>query len=370
MCRFKLTQLQTTTTYPSSIRTKSMANRDKTIDIGKGIAIILMCVGHSYVCTFLDTFIYLFHMAFFFMMSGYFFREKNLAAPRTFLWKRIKGLYFPFVKWGFIFVALHNVFTTLGINTREAGFYSIKDMAYKAFTTNTRFIPTEECMGPYWFFSCLFFVSLLSFTIFHVNKNSRHKAFTTTASFIGLYTLGFVLHYFNIFGGWMQIIIRTFVVTFIFYLGYLLGTRFKDKINYKNPFLILGSFVVLCIGVIGGGKISIPQLEFTNPVCFPLFSIAGSFLVLGISSYIHKYDTLSKTFAYIGEHSLSILLVNLLLRRIYLLMLFSIEYEGIDFNNLDLQQTLHWWDSIGCTVFMVVVPISVIKIKSMLTKTC
>lgn len=124
-----------------------MENRDLTIDIGKGIAIILMCVGHSYVCTFLDTFIYLFHMAFFFLMSGYFFRKKNLAAPRTFLWKRIKGLYFPFVKWGFIFVALHNVFTTLGINTREAGFYSIKDMAYKAFSTNTRFIPTEECMG-------------------------------------------------------------------------------------------------------------------------------------------------------------------------------------------------------------------------------
>lgn len=46
-----------------------MENRDLTIDIGKGIAIILMCVGHSYVCTFLDTFIYLFHMAFFFMMS-------------------------------------------------------------------------------------------------------------------------------------------------------------------------------------------------------------------------------------------------------------------------------------------------------------
>lgn len=60
-----------------------MANRDLTIDIGKGIAIILMCVGHRYVCTFLDTFIYLFHMAFFFMMRGYFFREKNLANPKT-----------------------------------------------------------------------------------------------------------------------------------------------------------------------------------------------------------------------------------------------------------------------------------------------
>ena len=166
----------------------------------------------------------------------------------------------------------------------------------------------------------------------------------------------------------MQIIIRSFVVSFIFYLGYLLGTRFKDKINYQNPFLILGSFVVLCIGVIGGGKISIPQLVFTNPVCFPLFSIAGCFLVLGISSYMQQKEALSKTFAFIGEHSLSILLVNLLLRRIYLLLLFRIEYEGIDFNNLDLQQTLHYWDSIGCTVFMVVIPVGCFLIKRNITK--
>lgn len=61
-----------------SIQTK----RDLTIDIGKGIAIILMCVGHSYVCTPLGLFISLFHMAFFFMMSGYFFREKSLENPK------------------------------------------------------------------------------------------------------------------------------------------------------------------------------------------------------------------------------------------------------------------------------------------------
>lgn len=113
-----------------------------------------------------------------------------------------------------------------------------------------------------------------------------------------------------------------------------------------------------------GGRISTLQLEFTNPICYPIFSLAGCFLILGISSYIHKNQTLAKTFAFVGEHSLSILLVNMLLRRIYLLFLFKIEYGGMDFYNLDLQQTLNWWDSIGCTVFMVIVPIGIIKIKS------
>ena len=231
-----------------------MTNRNQTIDIGKGIAIILMCVGHSYVCTFLDTFIYLFHMAFFFMMSGYFFREKNLENPRLFVWKRIKGLYWPFVKWGVVFVLLHNVFTRLGINSPGAGYYTLKEMAYKALTTNTRFIPTEESMGPYWFFSCLFFVSLLSFAAFYINMKAKRKEYTTLATFLVLYVLGFALYYSGADVPSSGDIVRACVVSFLFYVGYLLGTRFKDRINYSNPFLVIGSLGVLCAGVIGGAN--------------------------------------------------------------------------------------------------------------------
>lgn len=39
--------------------------RNSIIDIGKGIAIILMSIGHSYCPERLDVFIPLFHMAFF-----------------------------------------------------------------------------------------------------------------------------------------------------------------------------------------------------------------------------------------------------------------------------------------------------------------
>lgn len=58
----------------------------------------------------------------------------------------------------------------------------------------------------------------------------------------------------------------------------------------------------------------------------------------------------------------------MILRRIYLLFLFKIEYGGIDFYNLDLQQTLNWWDSLGCTVFMVIVPVGCILMKRNITK--
>ena len=74
--------------------------RDNTIDIAKGIAIILMCIGHSYCPEQLCTFIYLFHMPFFFMISGWFWKEKNVEHPINYITKKIKTLWIPFVAMG------------------------------------------------------------------------------------------------------------------------------------------------------------------------------------------------------------------------------------------------------------------------------
>lgn len=56
--------------------------RNMLVDTGKGIAIILMCIGHAYCPDALFRFIYMFHMAFFFMMSGYFFPIRILLIRR------------------------------------------------------------------------------------------------------------------------------------------------------------------------------------------------------------------------------------------------------------------------------------------------
>lgn len=51
--------------------------RNETIDIARGIAIILMCMGHAHCPNILYRFIYMFHMAFFFITSGYFLTKRN-----------------------------------------------------------------------------------------------------------------------------------------------------------------------------------------------------------------------------------------------------------------------------------------------------
>ena len=77
----------------------------------KALGIMLMVLGHS-MCSIphVIPFISMFHMPLFFIASGYCFNEKYLDAPLTFLKKRAKGLYVPFVKYGILFALLHPLF--------------------------------------------------------------------------------------------------------------------------------------------------------------------------------------------------------------------------------------------------------------------
>ncbi len=89
--------------------------RNNVISISKGIAIILMVVGHAEAPELLTNFIYTFHMPLFFITAGYFFNTRYADDPWAFCTKRFKGLYVPFVKWSLLFLLLHNVFFHFGI---------------------------------------------------------------------------------------------------------------------------------------------------------------------------------------------------------------------------------------------------------------
>ena len=54
-----------------------MENRDSTIDIAKGICIFLMVLGHTYFYSWFNDRVYLFHMPFFFFVSGFFYSTKK-----------------------------------------------------------------------------------------------------------------------------------------------------------------------------------------------------------------------------------------------------------------------------------------------------
>ena len=92
--------------------------RDVTIDLIKGLCIFLMVAGHAQIPC--KSFIYLFHMAVFFMASGFVYRDStsdNLSSVWKGIKKRVKGLWLPFVIANFIFVLLNNYFIKINVYT-------------------------------------------------------------------------------------------------------------------------------------------------------------------------------------------------------------------------------------------------------------
>lgn len=85
------------------------------ITISKGFAIVLMVVVHARFSEYGSAFVNMFHMPLFFFFSGYCFKEQYINNFGSYAQKRIKGIYFPYVKWGLFFLMLHNVFFHLNI---------------------------------------------------------------------------------------------------------------------------------------------------------------------------------------------------------------------------------------------------------------
>lgn len=79
--------------------TNANKNRIEELDIAKGIAIILMVIGHSGIPETMRSFIYLFHMPFFFFVSG--LTSKYTDTPYVFARKKFLVYMVPFlVYWG------------------------------------------------------------------------------------------------------------------------------------------------------------------------------------------------------------------------------------------------------------------------------
>lgn len=77
--------------------------------IMKGLGIIFVVVGHTSYSP-VHNFVYLFHLAVFYFVAGYFFKDKYIDDKLLFLWKKIKSLWFPLIGYGIVFMLLHNLF--------------------------------------------------------------------------------------------------------------------------------------------------------------------------------------------------------------------------------------------------------------------
>ncbi len=132
-----------------------MQNRDITLDIAKGLGIILVVVGH---CingkTIPGVFVYAFHMPLFFFISGVCFNADRHPAFLPFLQKRVRQLLLPAVLFSLLLTALSSLLMP------GAG-YRWENLLWQGFP------------GAIWFLGVLFVTELLYWLLCRLSHGRR-----------------------------------------------------------------------------------------------------------------------------------------------------------------------------------------------------
>ena len=332
--------------------------RDTTISIAKGIAIILMVIAHAEAPGWLCRFIFEFHMPLFFITAGYFFSQKYLNDEATFVKKRVKGLYWPFVKWAVFFLVIHNWMFDLGILNETFGNetggvthpYSWHQMQQNLWTIVTAMAGYDAFLcGAFWFFRGLFVASILYLIIYKVVlKFLPTKAKSLTPYLICLIML--LLCGWKTYEGLRVINLvqggyRDMMGCFFFGCGFIFR-QFVDAYHKATArvYVSLPMTLVCTVIVYLFSKYLTANMNwrstFTQFLSLPVPALLGFLMTYNISRWIDRTKGWVKRFlVYTGDHTLNIFIFHIVSYKVVSLL--KIWYYGLDPRQIGCHMVIH-----------------------------
>ena len=332
--------------------------RNTTISIAKGIAIILMVIAHAEAPGWLCKFIFEFHMPLFFITAGFFFSKKYLTDEATFVKKRVKGLYWPFVKWSVIFLILHNWMFDIGILNEVYGnehggvlhpwsAHQIQQNLWNIFTAMGGY--DAFLCGAFWFFRGLFVASILYLILYKVLLYLLPKrAENTTPYLICLVML--------LLCGWktwegLKVInlvqggYRDMMGCFFFGVGFIFR-QYVDSYRRLMAKYYTDVWTTLLFGIVVFlfSKYLTANMNwrstFTQFLSLPVPAILGFLMTYNISSWIDKGQNWFKQFlVYTGDHTLYIFIFHIISYKTVSLL--KIWYYGLDSRQIGCHMVIH-----------------------------
>lgn len=313
------------------------------VTLTKALGILCVVIGHSGCPDILKNIIYLFHMPLFFFIAGYCFKDKYLNDFKTFFVHRVKGLYFPFLKWTILFILLHNLFFNLNIYNVEYGtgtgliHYNLKTYL-RLLLAALRFNTQEQLLGVFWFLKSLFF----GYFIFYFFVKFFKRCFLAIGILIFIIIIILIKDVNIPFLGFRSLYPALFIM-----LGYL-----YKKIEYILPehYSIIAIFIGVTTLIIASLFLKIEMLEVTIITFFPYTMIAfiGCITLLLLSEMLsNTYCFNNGLMAYIGSHTLGIMTLHFLSFKLVTLILINIYGLSIKmlaaFPVITYMEPNNWW---------------------------
>ncbi len=329
--------------------------RNTAVSISKGIAIILMVMGHASCPGRLCSFIYEFHMPLFFFFAGFFFSTRYLSDEATFVKRRIKGLYLPFVKWSVMFLLLHNLFFKVGILNEQYGNsaggvthpYSWHTMQQRLWNILASMGSYDEFLaGAFWFFRALLVASILYLALFKLftyiaarfgkNANTNIVATLVCAAtlLLAAWQTGEGLRITTLVQGGY----RDIMGTFFFGCGFLFS-RYKDayKATWWNTALL---FAVTLLFSIYASSCMEWRTSLEGFLKLPIPAICGTLMTYNIGMWIDKRGGIVRRFlVYCGNNTLCILVFHILSFKVVSLV--KIWAYGLDYMQVGSHLVVH-----------------------------
>lgn len=310
----------------------------------KGLVILLMVMVHGGSPQWANGYIVMWHMPLFFIMSGYCFKEKYLSDARAFAMKRVKGVWWPYVKWTLFFVILHNVLFHLnvyndvfGFNGQVSHLYTWREFGV-AIVKTFYFGTGEQLLGGYWFLKELFWASLIGYAVIWLGVHSKRRLLTSFSLQGGvILTLLLIFAYFgkDFHVPAIGISQRTWMATFFFLFGHAWrsweegGTwfsRYDAAPWWLQGFIVAALAVSVKVVMIFFGHTSMLSFTLVNAVPYVVAALSGSVMVVYVCRWLVSRAWALRSFlVFTGRHTFEVLtwhfscfkLVSLLLIAIY-----------------------------------------------------
>ena len=333
-------------------------NRNTVISISKGIAIILMVIAHAEAPGWLCKFIFEFHMPLFFITAGYFFSLKYLNDEATFVKKRVKGLYWPFVKWSVFFLIIHNWMFDIGILNERFGnetggvthpytWHQIQQNLWHIFTAMGGY--DQFLCGAFWFFRGLFVASILYLIIYKVVLHVLPEKRANAAPYL-ICLIMLLLCAWKTYEGLKIITLvqggyRDLMGCFFFGCGFI----FRQYAGQYRQFIgrhyaALWTTILFAVVVFLFSKYLTANMNwrstFVQFLSLPIPALLGFLMTYNISLWLDRREGRLKQFlVYTGNNTLNIFIFHIVAYKVVSLL--KIWYYGLDIRQIGCHMVIH-----------------------------
>ena len=304
-----------------------MGKRIASIDVAKGISIILVAFHHSKLTEYLtdlDASLALFRMPLFFFLSGVFFKPS--IPPKEFFLKKTDALLKPYFFTLFLLFFLSLLFEKPDI---------VKDVVGIIYGNGD----TIKWV-PLWFLTHLWGIFVVSYVLLRYTRlRDRGNSLKIMIIFLLFFTGSYLL------GIFWQLSVSAFGVSYVmpglpfsmdfvflsmafFVSGYFLNH--KVKVFTPNAiFMLVALLMYFLIAEYTQAQVVLNSRVYNEPILATLAAYSGIYVALSVSHYMCKNVLLTKAFTMFGAGSLFILIFHsFVCGKIYWVLFYELKYPS------------------------------------------